>query len=210
MTGGEGSTSAGKSPGQHGETLLANPPNDHAGFRMKVIAFIAPLMSEGWRDILSIVSFTVGIVSLGVTVVGLLYAIAQIRKTKSAVDAAKEAADEAVAESKRSYHRYAAGNAQRLIKEAKIHVDNKAWALAAFRLNDLADQVAQLASEDAAWRQLADTLRKWETACQGQARGVKKGFAVLKWSEFIRRLQAKIDEWSGPFPTSTQEASDDT
>jgi hypothetical protein len=190
--------------------LLAGHPNDHAGFLMKLLAFTDPLMAESWRDGVSIVSFAVGIVSLVVTVVGLLYAIAQIRKTKSAANAAKEAADEALAESRRSYHRYAAGNAHRLINEAKIHVENKAWVLAAFRLNDLANQVAQLASEDPAWRQLADLLRGWETACHGQARGLKKTFAVVKWGEFIRRLQAKIDDWSGPFPAITQEASDDT
>src|SRR4051812_24558135 len=106
---------------------------------MKFLAWTDAWMSEGWRDAISIVS-------LIATVVGLLYAIAQIRKTKSAANAAKEAADKALAESRRSYHRFAARNARRLVSEAKIHVDNKAWALAAFRLNDLADQVAQLAS----------------------------------------------------------------
>jgi uncharacterized membrane protein len=170
---------------------------------MDLPTLTSPLMSEGWRD-------AVSIASLVATVAGLWYAIVQIRRAKSAANAAKEAADKALAESRRNYHRYAVANAHRFIKEAKIHVENKTWILAAFRLNDLADQVAQLASEDPEWRQLADNLRKWEAACQDQDRGLKKTFAVLKWGEFTRRLQAKIDVWSGPFPATTEEASDDS
>jgi hypothetical protein len=81
-------------------------------------------MSKGWKDVLNIASIVVGAVSLLATVVGLLYAIAQIRKTKSAAAAALE-------ESRQSYHRFAAGNAHRFIKEARIHVENKQWTLAA-------------------------------------------------------------------------------
>jgi hypothetical protein len=144
-------------------------------------------MSEGWRD-------AVSITSLVATIVGLWYAIVQIRRTKSAANAAREAADKALAESRRSYHRYTLANAQRFIKEAKIHVENKTWALAAFRLNDLADQAAQLVGEDPEWRLFANELREWEATCQGQARGLKKTFTVLKWSEFTRRLQSLSDK----------------
>jgi hypothetical protein len=161
-----------------------------------------PWLSEAVRDALSIVGFIV-------TVLGLIYAIRQIRLTKSAADAAKEAADKALLESQKSYQRYTAGNAHRFVNEAKIHVEYKAWSLAAFRLNDLADHVAQLAGEDSEWRDLADELRQWEATCQGQARGQKKGFAVAKWAEFTRRLQAKMADWFGPFPAVSQEVRDD-
>jgi hypothetical protein len=176
---------------------------------MQLLA-LAPLLSDGWRDVISIASLILSVLGLAATVVGLWYAIDQIRKTKSAADAAKEAADEALTESRESYNRYTAANAHRLLKEVKIHVQGEVWILAAVRLADLADQVAQLANEDPEWKPFADELREWEAACQRRARGVKKRFAVDKWGEFTRRLQAQMDSWSGPFPPATQETTDDT
>jgi hypothetical protein len=92
------------------------------------------VLTEFWRDLLSLVSLGLTVVGFILTALGLWYAILQIRKTKSAVEAAEEAANRALAESERNFQRYAAANAHRFINEAKMHVDGKAWEKAAMRL----------------------------------------------------------------------------
>jgi hypothetical protein len=138
-----------------------------------------------------------------------LYTIRQIRETKSAAAAARDAANETLAESRRSYQRYAASVAYRLVSEAKIHVDNKAWGQAALRLGDLADQALQLASADPGWGELADELRKWEADFRRISLGYKKGIAATKWNEFLVRLHREIARYHGPFPAAGQEMSND-
>jgi hypothetical protein len=75
----------------------------------------------------------IAIVGFGLTAAGLVYAILQIRKTKTAAEAAEEAAKRALTESRRNLQRYAAGNAHRFVNEAKTHVDRQEWEKAAIR-----------------------------------------------------------------------------
>jgi hypothetical protein len=161
------------------------------------------LLTDFWRDVISLVGF-------GLTAAGLVYAILQIRKTKSAAEAAEEAAKKAVIESQRNFQRYAAGNAHRYVHEAKGHVERQEWEKAATRLNDLADQVGQLAHMDDEWRQMADALRMWAEDCTRHARGAKSRFAKNKWAAFYLSLQAKIDLYYGPFAPTREEVPDES
>jgi hypothetical protein len=161
-----------------------------------------PLLTDFWRDLLSLVGF-------GLTAAGLVYAILQIRKTKSAAEAAEEAAKRVLTESERNFQRYAAANAHRFVNEAKMHVNSQEWEKAATRLNDLADQAAQLAYTDEDWRQLADDLRTWAATCMKHARGKAK-FPMNNWVAFSVRLQRKIDHYHGPFAATSEEVSDDS
>jgi hypothetical protein len=147
----------------------------------------------------------VSLTSLVVTVVGLFYAIVQIRKTKSAAEAAKKA----LMESQGNFHRYIAGNAQRFLGEARIHIDNKEWGKAAVRISDVADQVAQFLSSDAANAQDVVKLRDWAANCRRLASGELTKFAILKWESFSVNIQAKIDSWHGPFRGIVTEAAHD-
>jgi hypothetical protein len=161
------------------------------------------LLTDFWRDVVSLVGFLM-------TAAGLVYAILQIRKTKSAAEAAGEAARRALLESRLSFQRYAAGNAHRFANEAKMHVDRQEWDKAATRLNDLADQVAQLAHLNEEWRQLTDNLRNWAATCTRHAAGVKTRFAKNKWVEFAVVLQGKLDHYYGPFAPPSEGVVDDS
>jgi hypothetical protein len=152
-----------------------------------------PLLNDFWRDVVSLVGFAF-------TTAGLVYAILQIRKTKSAAEAAEAAAKRAILESRRNFQRYAAGNAHRFINEAKRHVDRLEWEQAATRLGDLADQVAQLVQSDEEWRPLIDELRTWAATCNRFAAGGRGKFRSTSWVRFFVRLQAKIDNFYDPFP----------
>jgi len=152
---------------------------------------IGPLLSEFWRDVLAVASAII-------TVLSLLYAILQIRKTKSAAIAAKEAVEKVHEESQRNFQRYALTNALRFMTEAKVHAESRAWDKAALRLGDLADQAAQLAYFDEEWKQLAVELRRWEDTMK-RVGSQKANLAPMKWSAFLLRVQLKVDESHGPF-----------
>jgi hypothetical protein len=156
------------------------------------------LLTDFWRDVITIIGFVF-------TTAGLVYAILQIRKTKSVAEAAEEAAKRAVVESQRNFQRYAAGNAHRYINEVKSYVDRQDWEKAAIRLSDLADQAVQLVHSDEEWRELADKLRNWAATCSRHASGSKSKFAKNKWTAFSVRLQRKIDNYYGPFPGGEEE-----
>jgi hypothetical protein len=118
-------------------------------------------LAEFWNNVIAVGGFILTAVGFVVTVLSLIYAIRQIKETKSAATAARDAATAALAESRRYFQRYVAANCHRYVHEVIIHVENKEWHLAALRLDDLADQVAQLSSEDHAWQRFVDELRTW-------------------------------------------------
>ncbi len=128
----------------------------------------------------------------------LVYAIKQIWKTQSAADAALEAANRAVAESRGSFDRYVLSNTLRYFAEAKVYVESGLWSKASLRVSDLADQVAQLANSDSSWNELLKELRNWSEVF-GPSAGAIPQFSKRKWASLARRFQVKIDEQHGPF-----------
>jgi hypothetical protein len=82
-----------------------------------------------------------------------------------------------------------------------MHVEKKEWAKASLRMNDVADQVAQLTSLDPAWGQFVNAVRQWSTTYSRLASEELKRPLKGKWREFIVELQARIDACHGPFTT---------
>lgn len=160
-----------------------------------------------WLDFLAVGGFVLTIVGFVATLLSLYYAIRQLRETKSAAVAAREAATAALVESRRNYLRHVAANSHRYVNEVIIHVENQAWQYAALRLDDLADQLAQLGIEDPECKPFADEVRSWAATAKGHAAGGGRKFAATKWTRFLLRLRAKIDSYYGPFPASDQESS---
>jgi hypothetical protein len=157
------------------------------------------VLDEFLRDLLSIAGVAVSVLGTLATLLGLYYAILQIRKTASAAQAASEAAKNTLEESQRNFHNYAIANANRFVNEAKIHIENGHWERAAVRLNDLADQGAQLVSNDEGWADTVAELRDWGNICLRLKKEEIKRFPTAKWLLFLQDLQAKIDSRYGPF-----------
>lgn len=111
------------------------------------------MLNEIWRDLISLAG-------LALTLVALVYAIIQIRMTKTAARAAEEAAKKTLAESHLNFFKYIAATAHRFISEVKIHINDGKWEEAGGRLNDLADQIAQMSSLDPDWQRFAELLRQ--------------------------------------------------
>jgi hypothetical protein len=160
------------------------------------------LLNDFWRYLITLVGFVL-------TAAGLVYAILQIRKTKTAAEAAEVAAKKALTESRQNFQRYVAATAHRFVGDAKRHVSSQDYEKAATRLEDLADQAVAFMDED--WRQLADDLRSWAARCMKHARGVTKAkFPMNNWDDFPLRLQRMIDHYHGPFAATSEEGSDDS
>jgi hypothetical protein len=148
-----------------------------------------PLLSESWRDIISLGS-------LVVTVVGFVLAFWQIRKTKSAADAARDAAIRAYDENRGLYRRFVLSCATRFLVEARFYADSEHWDRASLRLRDVGDQVSQLLDADPDWQDLLAELRRLDAALGANP---KPKFTGKRWVTLIERLQAKIDSHHGPF-----------
>ena len=159
------------------------------------------MLPDLWRDLVSLFGFVA-------TLAGLWYAIRQIRLTKTAAVAAKEAALRAVEGSKSDFQRYAVANAQRFFHEAIIQVDIKAWDMASIRLHDLADQIAQLAKVDPEsrqlWQALTETAREQATTMKRVAGNEIKP-QHRKWEAFKANVRRQFDVAHGPFGRLDQE-----
>lgn len=149
-------------------------------------------LTDFWRDFIAVFG-------LILTAAGLIYAIIQIRLTKSAAQAAAEAAEKNLAENQQDFQRYLASNANRFINEVKKHLQLEKWAEAGMRINDIADQGSGLISIDPKWQELVQELREWADTCSRLATGTLKRFPKSKWQPFVIRLQAKIDSAHSPF-----------
>lgn len=156
-------------------------------------------MNELWTDIVAISGLAVTTIGFVATLLSLYYAIRQLKETKTAAEAASAAARATLDDSRRNYHRYVAAMSIRFLNEAIIHVDNQTWTLAASRLDDLADQMAQLEIVDPDCKELATELRTWSVTVRRLATGGLTRFANPKWATFLVRLRGKMDNHFGPF-----------
>jgi hypothetical protein len=149
------------------------------------------VLTDSWRDIIALLS-------LVLTTAGLVYAIVQIRKTKSAVEAANEATTQTLAESQSRFQRYTASNANRFLNEAKIHLEHQEWEKASGRMNDVADQASLLSPLAGGWEQTAEALRTWASICESLAVKKRKKFPKPKWAAFVGTLQQRLNAIISP------------
>jgi hypothetical protein len=162
-----------------------------------------PLLPDFLRDIIAIAS-------LVVTIIGFVIAFLQIRRTRSATEAARAAAENALAQSQRSYGHFTVAIAHRMISEIQSHVQKKNWEVGSLRLRDLADQIVQLEGTETDWKKDATKLRKWAEICFRQLDAAEaQTFDREKWSEFFLKLQSKIDSHFRPYLVNP-EVGDDT
>ena len=83
-----------------------------------------------WNDFYTIGGFIAGIIGALVSVGGFWIAIGQIRKTMHAAQAAQDAANKTLEESKKSYARFVGSFASRLMSELQRAVNTKEWMIA--------------------------------------------------------------------------------
>lgn len=150
-------------------------------------------LSPGWTDF-----FTAG--GFAVAVVGFAYTIYQVRKTKSAAEAAREAIREEQVHNRTAFQRYAASHANRLLALAIEYVDNESWEIAKIRVRDLAEYIAHLQTPSSDVTEIVEDLREHAHTLSTKARGAKRNFPVQKWRRLVNRIQRLFDQALNPFP----------
>lgn len=191
-------TTTSTSPDTPGKVGPAAPQSHSEGISQPSQA--PGFLSDHQRDAISLF----GALGTIATLVGLYIAYIQLKRVRNAAERAQQAANEAAENSRRQFSRYTISNAHRFMHEATIYVDASAWKLAAIRLDDLADQAAQVAQAlgqtDPEWEESVNDLRSWSAAFRRIDSGKK--FAPSqrnKWDEFAPTMQKRIDAYHGPF-----------
>lgn len=151
--------------------------------------------------------FWVGVVGTVVGVVGFGVTIWQLVITRRAVEAAKLAAEETLAENKEAFERFVAGYAGRLLSELTAAVVRKDFRLAEVRANDLADLLASLPASgptDAADARAVRGLREFallfaEKAARPSTPGLGRDDLRERWNPLLLQLHDRLGRLRHPF-----------
>lgn len=149
-----------------------------------------------WRDIINLAGFAITIASLWL-------AFFQIRKTATAAEAARKAAERMLSQNRDQFRQYVAANLRRFLTELRMFVDGECWDRAAMRFDDLAEQLSQMALvsdglNSEKYAEVATTARQWSVACRRTGAG-KSRFVRTKFDNFLRQLHGAVDTVCGPF-----------
>ncbi|HTU20726.1 MAG TPA: hypothetical protein VMG10_21880 [Gemmataceae bacterium] len=150
--------------------------------------------SEAWRDF-------VAWFSLFLTTLGLGYTVYQVTLIESSARAAKKAAEGARLESRRRLFQLTAASIHQLINAVSDDLERREWGKAMIRLNNLADQAAQIGGSDMEWVELVHGLREAAADClalESQRRGRP---THAKWLNLLTDLRTRLDAFFGPLRT---------
>jgi hypothetical protein len=162
---------------------------------MAIIAFVLArsgvIASDFWRDF-------VGLLSLFLTLLGLGYTVYQVTLIESAARVAAVAAKQAHEESRRRLFQFTVASVHRLIDAVASDLERKEWGKAVIRLNDLADQAAQIGAQQLEWTQLVRGLRDIAEECLALENERRKKAKHEKWNELLMELRTRLDAHFGP------------
>jgi hypothetical protein len=155
-------------------------------------------LTESWSD-------GVAITGLIATVAGFAITLYQLRKTKSAAEAARAAAEQAFAEGRRHLHTVVTTSTHRFVNELREMVERDQWDPAGRRANDLANQLALLPTADTEVAGFIDELRPWGQLFARLASGERKRRYNDRWAAFLVRIQRKLDSLQPAIPGTGDE-----
>src|SRR4051794_3034814 len=147
-------------------------------------------LDSGWSDFYTVAGFYVGVVGLVIGVVGFAVTIWQIRQAKTAADAAKDAANRTLTESKDSFERFVAAFASRLLSELQRAEDSKDWQLANLRTHDLAELLGTIDVVEFDATVLVARLREFEQKFADRKAERNPKFSQVKWDKLVNDLHA--------------------
>lgn len=163
-------------------------------------------LSQCWNDFLTIGGFLVGVISLVLGVIAFYYTLRALweardaaKASKTAAEAARDAANKTLAESKGAYGKFVGSFASRILADLKKAVDDQDWKLATVRADDLAEFVASVPHEIPTAGDEAALLRVFGRKFAAGDAEHKPKFNTAKWNELILKLHAHLDSVNAPF-----------
>lgn len=142
-----------------------------------------PFLNDWIRDV-GVVASLIGLV---LAVVGFLVGAAKLYAALSSLE-----------EARKTYARYVFSQASRVLGEAANSIASNAWTLAAIRLRDAGQLLAQLGPD---WEADAQTLSGFADSFDRLASGDLKRFASFanKWSAYHGTLAQRVSAAAHPF-----------
>ena len=152
-------------------------------------------LAQGYIDILVLLGLVFGLVTL----IALFVALAQLRRTKNATSAANEATRSAVCSVRHKLISYSAMQARFYLRDTNAFVENENWSMAAVRVADTADRLAELKqaqfSSSDKISEVIEELRGWRHTFNGVESGKHKWSKSLigKWASSSRDCSRLLD-----------------
>jgi hypothetical protein len=180
-----------------------------------------------WNDFYAAGGFWLGVAGTIIGVAGFAIAIYQIveakratRDAKTAAEAARDAANQTLAESKDAFERFVAAHAGRILSELEGAVRAADWNVAEMRCRDMADLIATLpatgntATDDKmieAVKQLREFGHTYADLGAREAKRLPPGVTKTQWKPLLQVLNARLDQLRAPFREHNdgQRSSDD-
>jgi hypothetical protein len=139
-----------------------------------------------WNDFFTVAGFFVGVIGFAVT-------IWQLRRTRSAAQAAKQAALQTLNETRVAYDRFIAGIAYKYFAELRMYADSKQWHLALLRCDDLADLLSQQKVQDLAVAATMRQLREFSRVFVDMRDLTRMKFSRKKWDIAVTSIHTLVD-----------------
>jgi hypothetical protein len=159
------------------------------------------LMTDYSRDLLNWASFAIGIISLLISVAGLVYGVLSWReagKAKTAASAARDAAEETRAEARRRFETFTAARLRGHVQQARQHLHRREWGKAAIHLEAAGEDVGHFAVQDPTWKQAADDLLGMANSCSGwDVKPPKKGYPA-RWNLLLNDVLGRLPLYQRP------------
>lgn len=148
-------------------------------------------LTAAWADFFTVGGFVVAVIGFG-------YTIYQVRKAKSAAEAAREATTEVRSRVRAVFWQQLLAQILRMISEVRREVQLARWEAASIRTNDLADLLVELQSLREQLQDLINRLREFAQDMAEKANRPSRRFSLTNWNEFLLGLQREIDRLRGP------------
>ncbi len=145
----------------------------------------------------------IGLFGSVASLLGLLYTVIQLLKTKTISEETKEAANDAVDRLRTSEYRFAVTKAKSSLREIQTYLDRNEWKFAALRLRDLGEACSTLAFQgpevDTTWKKFTENANYWATTFVKGNSKTPPEFDSHIWSEFYLSIQMRVDTELSPF-----------
>jgi hypothetical protein len=138
--------------------------------------------------------------SLFLTLLGLGYTVYQVTLIETATRAAREAAKQEREEARRRLFQFTAASVHQLINAVSIDLERREWGKAVIRLNNLADQTAQIGGQRTEWMELVQGLRAAAAECLALESERHRRPTHEKWLQMLTDLRSRLDAFFGPMP----------
>jgi hypothetical protein len=173
------------------------------------------LLALNWNDVYTAGGFWVGVVSLVVGFIAFIIAIIQLRQARdaalasqTAAEAARDAAQKTLRESKDAFERFVAAHAGRILSELESAVGEANWEIAVLRARDMAEIIATLPAASSPTRddkiaEAVNELREFGHTftefAEKEAKRLQPKVAKEQWQPLLERLHTRLDQLRAPF-----------